>query len=691
MSDYGVEIVNYGIYKERLNYILAATLSVFSTSVLVVLISYIPSYVDISEYKDLLLPDIYESCFPEPHEFIQYVVAVLTIPVFFIIYSKLVSIISRKSSCDPVKCFNILQSISLIISALIIIFGYIWIYPYALKKSKVDVLYLIIALLLASVLMLAYCSKIVFHLSDAKKKYIFLAMMVFTILFCSFITSRLNILQSHYHYTLHHYYAWWYPIFKVGSGQVIGVDFHSLYGFYPYIVVPILRLIGGVNQRSATLFVLMLFVIISFCYYLFSYRFIEDKILAGIAATASSLYGPFSVISDDGNGNIYFQYSPTRTLFIALCLLLITIYSLLKSKKSRFVLFILSCPIFALGMMWNFESGIIAVLIWILYLIYDIARADGLFSFAVIKCSLKVLLLLAMSLLLSYGFIQLITHSLSGQYLTIKDILFGILIFGGTGFYSLPILPGVWYAFAAVIVMGLFHSISTLIWKSQEQKTDDRTTGIFVLSITMAGSFYYFIGRSYPTNVLVLFPYMTICCIMLAEERGRFIRPVKFSRSLRERINYKDIVIKFAYLFLACIPFAFGLINLGLTGWDRTKNRYDMDYIILYKNAETIRYWSDNYNEGKFPQILIYQSIYVDELLGKEADEIVCDQIDWFYRENAYTFIDLINENSDECFVIDDACREQLIEIYSNEWDAAINGFDCIDINGLHFYSPNEL
>ena len=70
---------------------------------------------------------------------------------------------------------------------------------------------------------------------------------------------------------------------------------------------------------------------------------------------------------------------------------------------------------------------------------------------------------------------------------------------------------------------------------------------------------------------------------------------------------------------------------------------------------------------------------------------IVCEQIDWFYKENAYTYIDFINKNSDECFVIDDKGRNKLIAVYSDEWNAAISGFYCTDINGLHFYIPDDL
>lgn len=692
MSDNLDGFAKSGIYKERINNTLAAFLSVLSTSVLVLLISFIPADVDISEYEDLLLPYIYKLCIPEPHEFTQYVVAVLTIPIFFIIFYKIICQITLKLSGDTLKCFNIVQTFSLIIIMAIFICGYVCIYRGYLIDSRIDILYLIIAFLFAFALMLMYRTKIVLGLSYAKRRFVFFAMMIVTILSCSIITSQLNFMQSHLMNTLYHYYAWWYPIFKVGSGQVIGVDFHCLYGFYPYLVVPFLRLFGGINQRSAILFLLLLFIIISISYYFFSYRFIEDKILAGIAATAASLFGPFSVIHDDGFSNIYIQYSPTRTFFIALCLLLITVNSILKSNKLRLILFLFSCPVFALGMVWNFESGIIAVFIWIVYLIYEKARAEGLFSIAVLKCFLTMLLFFAMSLLLSYGLIQLITYSLSGQYLTVRDMLFGILIFGGTGFYSLPMTPGIWFAFAAVIIIGLFHSIPAVIGKSRERKAADRTTGIFVLSITMAGAFSYFMGRSYPTNVLSFAPYMSISCMMLAEERDRFISPVKFCVFFQEKIIiFKDIFIKFCFLFLACVILPYGLLNLSLSVFCKTDNRYDIDYFTLYNNADTIRYWSENYNEGKMPNILINQSIYVDEILGKDADEIVCEQIDWFYRENAYTYIDFINKNSDECFVIDDKGRNKLIAVYSDEWNAAISGFYCTDINGLHFYSPNEL
>lgn len=51
-----------------------------------------------------------------------------------------------------------------------------------------------------------------------------------------------------------------------------------------------LKLLGGANQENAAILIASLLVIIGFCYYLFSFVFFKNKILAFIAATGGFLH-----------------------------------------------------------------------------------------------------------------------------------------------------------------------------------------------------------------------------------------------------------------------------------------------------------------------------------------------------------------------------------------------------------------
>ena len=96
------------------------------------------------------------------------------------------------------------------------------------------------------------------------------------------------------YYLTHHYYAWWYPIFKVSTGQTIGIDFNNIYGFYPYICVGVLKLLGGANQENAAILIASLLVINRFLLLFFFHLFsLKNKILAFIAATGACFLAPF--------------------------------------------------------------------------------------------------------------------------------------------------------------------------------------------------------------------------------------------------------------------------------------------------------------------------------------------------------------------------------------------------------------
>ena len=65
---------------------------------------------------------------------------------------------------------------------------------------------------------------------------IFLLALAFIVYVFAKLISK-NYASSNRDYLVHHYYAWWYPIYNVFSSKTIGVDFNSIYGFYPYIAV----------------------------------------------------------------------------------------------------------------------------------------------------------------------------------------------------------------------------------------------------------------------------------------------------------------------------------------------------------------------------------------------------------------------------------------------------------------------
>ena len=126
----------------------------------------------------------------------------------------------------------------------------------------------------------------IFGLNSSRNKknvgclYFLLALAFIAYVFAKLISK--NYASSNRDYLVHHYYAWWYPIYNVFSSKTIGVDFNSIYGFYPYIAVAFLKIIGGVTQANMSLMIAIALCVMSFEIFSFYYVFIQNKNIAFI-------------------------------------------------------------------------------------------------------------------------------------------------------------------------------------------------------------------------------------------------------------------------------------------------------------------------------------------------------------------------------------------------------------------------
>lgn len=127
---------------------------------------------------------------------------------------------------------------------------------------------------LAIAMIISLVVSVVFILIGSRNKknvgclYFLLALAFIAYVFAKLISK--NYASSNRDYLVHHYYAWWYPIYNVFSSKTIGVDFNSIYGFYPYIAVAFLKIIGGVTQANMSLMIAIALCVMSFEIFSFS-------------------------------------------------------------------------------------------------------------------------------------------------------------------------------------------------------------------------------------------------------------------------------------------------------------------------------------------------------------------------------------------------------------------------------------
>ena len=666
------------------------------TLIIVALISYIPVDTNTDKYVGVLLSDLLADCSPEPLEMPMFALSVLMIPsVFLVSYS----VLKKKLKPVPIVLTNSMQLFFLAVVCVASGFAF-W-------YSAVEVVHIMDDFNLAVFILLPLTAAILFLLiftrrikKTAPQKIIFFAVLAVVFAYAMWRFATMNYSRLYSSYNNHHYYAIWYPIAKVNDGQTIGVDFKSIYGFYPYIAIPILKLFGGVNQTSSAIFITLLLAIVAFSFCAVSYKFIKNKILALIVSVAAVLYGPFSILGDRSTGGIkmYLQYNPLRSVCIATALIAILIRSSIKSKRLGLISDIVICVVLGFGLAWNFETGAIAVIIWSAYRVFRAALENKLFNKKTYIEFAKTVAYAFGSFAVCFAFVTVITFIRSGQLLQFGEMFFGLTAFAGTGYFMLKITFGLWMAAALIFSISLLRTLPYLTkYKNASDEVKRNITGLFIASIAGVGMFAQFIGRSYDTVALFSFPCALICCALLYENILNSYEDPDFDKTTSSKIlSWSKRIICVGFISMMLIA---GVANLVYSFSSEFKEfHYPNKKALAELNLrETqIKEWADKNNNGKIPNNLLNYSVFTNEQLGKKSYEKVCEQVDWFYIDNARTYLDYINSHPDEIFMINRDARDTLKFDLSKEYKKTFKKFKRVALlkgelmDNVYIYAPKK-
>lgn len=669
---------------QRLVDYISFVLALLTSILMLYLVTFLPLESDFEEVTRHVLPKLLESCRPEPFEMLQYAITVVTLPLSYLFFN---SLISKRIRISPEKAqylYNLMQA-GLIFAVVILSFSvYFLMYDFFniphyagngefyrfLRINRVGYCFLVEAVTIAIMLIIKKIN------SQKFEKILFWIMAIAVITYCGICTARIRHIYNSEEYNLHHFYAFWYPIYKVFSGKTPGIDFENIYGLYAYFTVPVLKALGGVSQKSISIYLSILLCYNVACYYAFCYKFISNKAFAAFVATVGSVYGAFTVLSN----SFYYQYYPLRTIFLATAMLGVTIYLSIKNAKLRTAFNVFMFVILGLGIAWNIESGMVAVIFWIAFILFNVVYDKGLkkdFIVTVIKALLGALL----SIIVFLAFAEGVTYLRSGAFIGKDELLFGIFAFEGTGFYMIPLLFGAWVIVALLYATNLLLSIGFLLKGKRDDLTKTEYLGLFLSAVAGIGAFSYFVGRSYPTNIFMHSAVICIAAGILVEfyfnrisrriSEGPFLK-----RFFRDKNTIDTLKIVLVFFLLSLFMFlSLSRISVSLTDNGR-EALYSTQNERFNSATSEIKKWSDEENNGELPNLLVYYSIYFDELLDKKANEDVCEQIDWFYDYNVYTYIEFINEHKDESFAIDKSAVDEIMQLYPVEYAKALKGFE---------------
>lgn len=284
---------------------------------------------------------------------------------------------------------------------------------------------------------------------------------------------------------------------QVYLGREIPNDIVYLYGLFPHLIEPLFR-IFGLSVLSFSLLMALLNMAAFLLLWSLLRLLVSRRLLAGLTLVAIVYVSYF-----DGRQNFdqYYQYYPVRFIFPALSLYLASCYNLRGGRLLYYASFVVG----SVAVLWNSDTGIVVLLAWLMTLVFQelVARRPR-------KAALH-LLTGAGIFAATVGAYALAMFLRYGRAPDFFSAFYFQKYFYLLGFGMLPMPPiHPWNAVALVYAAGLLYAGMRLA----ERRLDARSVCVFHLSVLGAGIFSYFQGRSvngalacvsYPAIILAAF------------------------------------------------------------------------------------------------------------------------------------------------------------------------------------------
>jgi len=437
----------------------------------------------LDQARAVYLPSLIPGFVPKPVEHLQFVLSVVAAPLLLIFFYRVVlSYLNKKSEAAINKLSNFFVPFS-ILSLLAMIFwglamsNFLYVQNSYFAGSLGRYIY---ALLLFPLLFWLtfdsnrYVKKILGYLP-----YIFITAIALAAFFLN-IFGYSNIPISPYHFD-----PIFYPIAQLIGGKTLLVGFGSVYGLYP-VFLDILFRIFGASVFKITLVIGGLLALSYLALFIFLKNTIKNKLILLSGISALFFYSYYNVTQ------IYYQYWPIR--FFPPCVFILLVSLFIKTDKKVF--YYLGFAWCCISLLWNFETGLILLLSWMLILPYcDFAATKGK---GLIKKFGRHLIWLAAFLLATAVIFTGYTFLRSGAFPNLS-LFFAYEKLYFSGFFMIPMLPPphTWCIIVFAYLAGLLYSLKLLFASPNE-----RSKIVFSLSVLGLGLFSYYEGRSHDWTLI---------------------------------------------------------------------------------------------------------------------------------------------------------------------------------------------
>ena len=384
--------------------------------------------------------------------------------------------------------------------------------------------------------------------------------------------------------------AVFYSVVQVYNGLPLLVDgFNNTYGLYPHFVVPFLKPFGlsvlGFSVEMALLSSIS-FAIIFF--FLGRHARSVPLVLFGFTTIFFNTFMYGRIIA---NYDPYFAGCPIRWIFPTLLLLFSTLYLVRRSRK----LYYSSYFVFALGILWNPDFGMmtfLSLVIFYSYLEFNNQSIPTIIRNIAFHILCSVLALSATILL--YILTIKITFGRSPNFLA----LFATMkTFSVLGFNMLPMPSSFhpWMLIAITYMVGLLLSLKNIFSRT----VTDRSAIIFLLTVTGVGSFSYYVGRSH---------------------NGTLIGP-NWAALILLTIFADELLLAIRQTRLLVVPFSLLVLVLSFSVF---QTAYDYDKILVLITEEK------NKKENQFEDDLINENASIIGGLTIEKEKVLIFSRSWY-------------------------------------------------------------
>ena len=534
-----------GIKTDSISFVFTASMAIISYVMLAKIISlfYKPDISSIlKEASNFIIPAFMSGCKPEPVEKILFIAGMLLIPLFllayYVIFKKLLQNKSERliNNLWILICLYTITALSFFIYKVLSTQSvYIPQYSYLQLYVLNSILDKNIPLLIFVPLIIVLYSFLRINFSPQNKSVKY--MTIFMYFFCAFLIiyiAAIHVVSIYMNDV--HFDAVFYSMVQVFKGVPLAVDgFTNTYGLYPYFLNFIFKITGISALKCSIVFCVL--IALSFLFILLFLKNTVDHKLVILLGFTSVVFLPnlskqLLDLKIYGQTMPYYAYLPIRYLFPCLLFLLSSLY-IKNGNKSYYILSSIIC---ALALLWNFETGAVITLSWIMLNFYSELQQNKISVFFknLFMHAVKIFSVMILTVLLFY----LVVFIFYGRILDLGSLLYALKIFSKYYFGMLP-MPRLhpWNILILAYIIGMGISIRALI----EKNITPWTKNIFLVTIMGIGMFSYYQGRSHDWGLFGQSFYFFILSTLFLDKSLSFLK------------NNKNLLITFSSMLLASV------------------------------------------------------------------------------------------------------------------------------------------